>query len=58
MGGVEWAHSSIELGDFVNRIGRCLEKASHIIYRRSPTETTEIKEPILASVFQGINMSG
>jgi len=31
IGGVEWAHSSIELGDFVNRIGRWLEKASHIM---------------------------
>lgn len=38
--------------------GRCLTIDSHKINKNNITETIEIMEPILATIFQNIKLSG
>merc|ERR1711972_610614 len=38
--------------------GRCLTRASHKINRKYNTDTTEIIDPILATTFHNMNLSG
>lgn len=44
--------------DLIKRAGRCLEKDSHKINNIKKTDIIEIIEPIIATIFQEVNMSG
>jgi len=58
MGGKEWLISNDVTMALHLITGRCLAKASHIMYIKYTTEIIDTSDPILAITFHAISLSG